>query len=71
MRIYYCIDNFLGTKPNYQRYNDITGALIRCEKEIIRRFEFAPIFFKEVLDSYDEEIAKYEDEKIISNGDVD
>ena len=29
--------NFLGDKPNYQRYNDLTGALIRCYVEINRR----------------------------------
>ena len=33
------IKQFLGEKPNYQRYNDMTGALVRCSKEIERRIE--------------------------------
>lgn len=66
------VDNFLGEKPNYQRYNDMTGALIRCYKEINRRFKIniKPLFIS-ILNSYDDEIAKYEDTKIISNGDVE
>lgn len=31
------VNNFLGEKPNYQKYNDITGCLIRCAREIKRR----------------------------------
>ena len=66
------IIQFLGDNPNYQRYNDMTGASIRCYKEIKRRLK---INFKDqlefIIDSYDDEIAKYEDLKIIENGDVE
>ena len=69
------VAEFLGDKPNYQRYNDMTGALIRCKKEILRRISTVSIhiliLLNEIIESYDEEIAKYEDEKIISNGDVE
>ena len=66
------VDQFLGDKPNYQRYNDITGCIMRCWKEIERRLN------KDVTDmlvtlliNYDDEIAQYEDKKIIENGDVE
>ena len=62
---------FLGEKPNYQRYNDMTGALIRCYVEIKRRLNVDADILLEIAGSYDDEIAKYEDEKIISNGDVE
>lgn len=70
------VKQFLGNKPNYQRYNDMTGALIRCAKEIERRIpgakgHFYPQDLYVIMDSYDDEIAKYEDLKIISNGDVE
>jgi hypothetical protein len=71
------VTQFLGEKPNYQRYNDATGALIRCEREIKRRFYrfsgFSRIWSEcllNVLDNYDNEIGNYEDLKIIENGDV-
>ena len=28
------VNNFLIQKKNYQRYNDMTGCLVRCHKEI-------------------------------------
>lgn len=31
-----CLD-FLGTAPNYQRFNDVIGALEGCKLEIYRR----------------------------------
>jgi hypothetical protein len=62
---------FLGEKPNYQRYNDMTGALIRCHKELKRRFHKNVQELKQVMQSYDDEIAKYEDKKIEENGDVE
>ena len=31
------VEQFLGENPNYQRYNDMTGCLVRCAKEIKRR----------------------------------
>jgi len=62
---------FLGEKPNYQRYNDMTGALIRCYVEIKRRLGIEVDFLLEIAGSYDDEIAKYEDTKIIENGDVE
>ena len=68
------IDNFLGEKPNYQRYNDMTGALIRCKKELERRLnipEFIADTLKDIMEDYDLEIAKYEDEKCAINGDVE
>ena len=65
------VEQFLGTKPNYQRYNDMTGALIRCSKEIERRLNLPAIDLLYLVESYDDQIAKYEDTKIIENGDVE
>ena len=65
------VKQFLGEKPNYQRYNDMTGVLIRCARELKRRLDFNASILIDVLDSYDDEIAKYEDIKIVSNGDVE
>ena len=65
------VNNFLGKKPNYQRYNDMTGVLIRCEKEILRRLKLNDSTLTIIMKSYDDEIAKYEDTKIRSNGDVE
>ena len=65
------VDNFLGERPNYQRYNDMTGVLVRCAKEIKRRLGFNIFTLNEILDKYDTEIANYEDTKIKSNGDVE
>lgn len=65
------VDHFLGEKPNYQRYNDMTGCLVRCYKEIGRRLNFNVDVLINVSESYDYAIAKYEDTKIISNGDVE
>jgi len=65
------VDNFLGSNPNYQKYNDMTGALIRCKKELERRLG---LYYEEliiVMEDYDDEIAKYEDKKILENGDVE
>lgn len=63
---------FLGKKPNYQKYNDMTGALIRCHIELSRRLNIdVKDMFLDIIESYEKEIAKYEDEKIISNGDVE
>jgi hypothetical protein len=65
------VEQFLGTKPNYQRYNDMTGALIRCGKELERRLNYNSTFLLDIMEEYDDEIAKYEDTKIIENGDVE
>lgn len=66
------VDQFLGEKPNYQKYNDITGVLIRCDKEIYRRLDIdLERTFERLMESYDDEIAKYEDLKIKENGDVE
>jgi len=72
-RIKVFIANFLGSKPNYQKYNDMTGCLIRCARELKRRLDFnaSATILMEILDSYDDEIAKYEDKKIKENGDVE
>ena len=64
------VDDFLGDSPNYQKYNDMTGALVRCFKEIKRRLGFALLGLLDIMDSYDIEIDKYEDIKIEENGDV-
>lgn len=77
------VQDFLGDNPNYQKYNDMTGALTRCSKEIRRRFfkigekqiiakiEKIEEILKKILNNYDDEIAKYEDTKIEQNGDVE
>ncbi len=67
------VDNFLGDKPNYQRYNDMTGCLIRCYKELRRRIYYCDTFeiLLEVMDNYNDEIAKYEEKKCSENGDVE
>ncbi len=31
------IKEYLGDKPNYQRYNDVVGALECCKLEMVRR----------------------------------
>lgn len=64
------VNNFLGDNPNYQKYNDMTGALIRCEKEIKRRLYIRTIALTEIMESYDEQIAVYEDLKREQNGEV-
>jgi len=65
------VKQFLGNKPNYQKYNDMTGCLIRCAKEIERRLDIESGWLLDIMDSYDDEIAKYEDTKIEENGDVE
>jgi len=65
------VKQFLGEKPNYQKYNDFVGALINCWIEIKRRLGIEADVLLLIIESYSEEIAKYEDEKIISNGDVE
>ena len=64
------VEQFLGAKPNYQRYNDMTGALIRCQKEIERRLCLV-VDLEYIMQSYDERINAYEDEKIKENSDVE
>jgi len=65
------VKRFLGNKPNYQKYNDMTGCLIRCYREIKRRMRILVQELIDIMCSYDDEIARYEDTKIISNGDVE
>ena len=65
------IDQFLEQGKNYQRYNDVTGALVRCYRECKRRLNIIVHELIDIMDDYDDEIAKYEDKKIISNGDVE
>ena len=65
------VKQFLGEKPNYQRYNDMTGCLIRCAIEIERRLNLDINILIDVVASYDCEIARYEDKKIKENGDVE
>jgi hypothetical protein len=70
-RIIDFVEQFLGDKPNYQRYNDMTGALVRCSREIIRRLSKDGSVLIDIMNSYDEEIDKYENKKILENGDVE
>jgi hypothetical protein len=65
------VEKFLGKNPNYQKYNDMTGVLIRCQREINRRSGYYMTILTEIMDSYDEEIAKYENLKCRENGDVE
>jgi hypothetical protein len=65
------VEQFLGEKRNYQKYNDMTGAIINCYIEIKRRLKIDADILLLIIESYSEEIARYEDEKIISNGDVE
>ena len=65
------VDQFLGKKPNYQKYNDMTGCLVRCYAEIERRLDIQAEVLLDIAQSYDDEIAKYEDTKIVQNGDVE
>ena len=66
------IKQFLGDKPNYQKYNDVSGVMIRCYKEIERRLKLnVKDLFIEIMESYDKEINDYEDTKIIQNKDVE
>ena len=65
------VEQFLGEKRNYQKYNDMTGALIRCYVEIKRRFNLEADILLEIAGSYDDEIAKYEDLKCLENQDVE
>ena len=66
------IVKFLGENPNYQKYNDMTGCLIRCYKEIYRRLhiDLEDVFIK-LIKEWDFTIAGYEDIKIRENGDVE
>ena len=65
------IKDFLGDKPNYQKYNDMMGCIPLCCNEVERRLDkdiwddFTDFFEKCIL-----EINAYEDEKISENGDV-
>jgi len=73
-KIKLCVDQFLGENPNYQKYNDMTGCLIRCYKELDRRLNIPYSILqilKNIMESYDGEIARYEDLKIQQNGDVE
>ncbi len=65
------VKQFLGEKPNYQKYNDMTGALIRCYLEVKRRLNIDAEGLLEIGEGYDDEIAKYEDKKCMENGDVE
>ena len=65
------VEVFLGIKPNYQHYNDMTGALTRCYREIKRRLGIRVQELIDIRDSYDDEIAEYEDLKCSQNGDVE
>jgi len=68
------VEQFLGTKRNYQKYNDLTGAIVRCALEVERRLqgkEEQITWLLSILESYNNEIAIYEDKKILENTDVE
>jgi len=65
------VNNFLGKSPNYQLWNDITGALIRCGFELKRRLDIDADILTDVLLSYNGKIDEYENFKILENGDVE
>ena len=65
-----CVKSFLGEKPNYQKYNDLIGCLVLCFTEINRRLKLQYNLLLEIIEDYEEEIAIYEDTKIIQNSDV-
>ena len=66
------VEKFLKLHYNYQGFNDITGCLIRCAKEIERRLKIdIECLFVDILNSYDNEINEYEDVKIKENSDVE
>jgi hypothetical protein len=65
------VDHFLGVKPNYQAYNDMTGALIRCYSEVQRRLNIDADYLLDLCASYNDIINAYEDVKIGENGDVE
>jgi hypothetical protein len=73
-KLIYFVNQFLGDNPNYQRYNDMTGALIRCQKELERRLKLprdeSGILII-LMNCYDNKIAEYEDLKCTENGDVE
>lgn len=64
------VKQFVGDSPNYQRYNDMTGCLVRCYCEVKRRLFFDADFLLDILGSYNKEIDIYEDLKIKENGEV-
>lgn len=69
-QVTFMVMGFLGQKPNYQKWNDMTGCLVRCDKEIKRRLNINFTFLLDIMESFDPQIADYEDEKIKENGDV-
>jgi len=70
LHILFFIHRFLGLTPNYQKYNDMVGCLTLCYKEVKRRLNIDAKYLLDLIDGFDNEIAKYEDIKIIENGDV-
>jgi hypothetical protein len=69
------IDNYISTlaRPlNYQRINDVLGAILGAVAEYRRRTgKMPPDFLTEVFEEFYARVAApYEDQKIIENGDV-
>jgi hypothetical protein len=67
------VEAFLRPQVNYQRYNDLTGCLIRCAFEIERRLKLSEPtqILLDIMLSYNDEINNYENLKCEQNGDVD
>ena len=71
LHINFFIHQFLGLTPNYQKYNDLIGCLTLCYKEVKRRLNIDAKYLLAMIDSFDNEIAIYEDKKILENTDVE
>jgi hypothetical protein len=61
---------FVGKTPNYQRYNDLSGCIICCYREVYRRLNLDASYLFDLLDEYNKEIDNYEDKKRDENGEV-
>lgn len=65
------IDRFLAHGRSYQAFNDVIGVLKCAALELQRRGKKgAPLLIGILHDLYESEVAPYEDEKILENGDV-
>jgi hypothetical protein len=72
--IIYFIKRFLGSTPNYQKWNDVVGVLVCSSEELFRRElideEMFSAYYKLIAQLYDCCISPYEDKKCSENGDI-